>query len=151
MRSLSQLAFKQFKSICNKIGIEKIKEYALEYNLFGGKAKLPKSKIGIEIIYKKRYSSAFNTFVEKELKKIGYMDIDDFLSVNVGDVNKANTVLEKEQISNEVSYLSEIIESLKELGGSAHLSEINAKILERNKLPYIKTNQNWQRQVSNSL
>ena len=49
------------------------------------------------------------------------------------------------------TYLQEIIAVLEELGGTAHLSDINAKIKERDKLPYIKTNPNWERQVSASL
>ena len=50
--------------------------------------------------------------------------------------------------NSQVTYLSEIIASLKELGGIASLSEITDQIEERDKLPYIKTNKAWKRNVS---
>ena len=58
---------------------------------------------------------------------------------------------EQEKISREndvkVTYLSEIIESLKELDGTATLSEIYETIQKRNLLPYINTNSNWKDNV----
>lgn len=45
------------------------------------------------------------------------------------------------------TYLSEIIESLKVLGGKAHLSDINAKMKERGKLSSIHTNPDWEKAV----
>ena len=67
--------------------------------------------------------------------------------------NKLRKTITESANSNDekASYLSEIIAVLEELGGTAHLSDINAKIEERDKLPYIKTNPNWKRQVSASL
>ena len=50
-----------------------------------------------------------------------------------------------------ITYLSEIIESLKELGGIASLNEINNQIENRDLLPYIKTNQAWKRNVSSVI
>lgn len=50
--------------------------------------------------------------------------------------------------NSQVTYLSEIIASLKELGGIASLSEITDQIEERDKLSYIKTNKAWKRNVS---
>lgn len=45
------------------------------------------------------------------------------------------------------TYLSEIIESLKALGGKAHLNDICAKMMERGKLPSIHTSSAWQSTV----
>ncbi len=50
-----------------------------------------------------------------------------------------------------VTYLSEIIESMKELGGIASLNEINNKIEERSLLGSIKSNSNWKRAVSATI
>ncbi|MGN0612450.1 MAG: AAA family ATPase [Porcipelethomonas sp.] len=50
-----------------------------------------------------------------------------------------------------VTYLSEIIESLKELGGIASLNDLNNKIQERGLLKSINTNSNWKYAVSMNL
>ena len=42
-----------------------------------------------------------------------------------------------------ITYLSEIIEALKELGGSGTLKEINQIVARRDLLPSIHTNANW--------
>ncbi len=49
--------------------------------------------------------------------------------------------------TDKVTYLSEIIESLKALGGKAHLNDINSKIKERGKLSSVHTNPDWQQAV----
>ena len=50
--------------------------------------------------------------------------------------------------NDKATYLSEIIASMKELGGIASLNEITNQIENRDILPYIKTNQAWKRNVS---
>lgn len=45
------------------------------------------------------------------------------------------------------TYLSEIIEALKALGGKAHLNDIGAEIKKRGKLPSIHTNLTWENSV----
>ena len=50
-----------------------------------------------------------------------------------------------------ITYLTEIVASLKLLGGTASLSEINSKILERGLLPAIKTNQTWRNTVRSEI
>lgn len=49
------------------------------------------------------------------------------------------------------TYLTEIIESLKALGGKAHLSEIHAMMEKRDKLQSIHTNPTWKQTVSATL
>jgi len=49
------------------------------------------------------------------------------------------------------TYLNEILEVLKLLGGKAHLNDICAAMKERNKLPSIHTNPNWRQTVSNVI
>lgn len=49
------------------------------------------------------------------------------------------------------TYLTEIIESLKVLGGKAHLSEIHAMMEKRDKLQSIHTNPTWKQTVSATL
>ena len=51
-------------------------------------------------------------------------------------------------MKNKITYLSEIIEALNHYNGIATLKEINEYILKSNKLPSIKTNKNWKRNVS---
>lgn len=50
--------------------------------------------------------------------------------------------------NDQATYLSEIIASMKELGGIASLNEITNQIENRDILTYIKTNQAWKRNVS---
>lgn len=47
-----------------------------------------------------------------------------------------------------ITYLSEIVDSLVELNGKGSLQEICDQIKKRNLLPNIKTNKNWERNVS---
>lgn len=49
---------------------------------------------------------------------------------------------------NNFTYISEIIKSLEQLGGAAHLKEINETIERNGNLPSILTNPNWTRNVS---
>lgn len=56
-----------------------------------------------------------------------------------------------ELYANKVTYLSEIIASLKELGGTAPLSKIYDTITERGMLPAINTNENWKNNVNAEL
>lgn len=51
-------------------------------------------------------------------------------------------------MKNSVTYLSEIINALKNLGGSASLKEINQYIEKRDVLVSIRNNKNWTRNVS---
>lgn len=57
-------------------------------------------------------------------------------------------IYEVEKTDEQVTYLSEIISALTDLGGSASLKEINDYIEFRNSLSSIKTNKNWKRNVS---
>ncbi|MDO4197081.1 MAG: hypothetical protein Q4D33_13155, partial [Prevotellaceae bacterium] len=50
-----------------------------------------------------------------------------------------------------VTYLSEITEALKSLGGRGHLNDIYRVMKERGKLQSILTNPAWERQVSHEL
>ena len=52
---------------------------------------------------------------------------------------------------NKVTYLSEITEALKSLGGRAHLNDICRVIKERGKLQSILTNPTWDRSVSREI
>ena len=56
-----------------------------------------------------------------------------------------------ELYANKVTYLSEIIASLRELGGTAPLSKIYDTITERGMLPAINTNENWKDNVNAEL
>ena len=47
-----------------------------------------------------------------------------------------------------ITYLSEIVNALENLGGSASLKDINSYIKTKGVLPAIRTNQNWERNVS---
>ena len=42
-----------------------------------------------------------------------------------------------------ITYLSEIVNALENLGGSASLKDINSYIKTKGVLPAIRTNQNW--------
>ena len=152
MISLSTLSYGQFKVLCDEIGLEKVLEFSKKSNLLGGQTKASKKdkRPALLLVYKKAYSAALNSFVKDELKRIGYMSLEQYYSHKYP--NTQNMIIETDTSEDEkATYLSEIMAVLKELGGTGHLSEINAKIMERDKLPYIKTNPNWQRQVSASL
>ena len=155
MRTLAQLSMDQFEIICKEIGIDNVRNYVKEANLLGGNAKLSKRDrkkgVGVGTIYKKRYSASLSTFIEKEIKKREYKDIDDFLIIKSDNTTDTKNDSETDSISNNVSYLSEIITALKELGGTAHLSDINSKIEERGILPALKTNPTWKNTVRSEI
>ena len=52
---------------------------------------------------------------------------------------------------NEISYLSEIIAALEELGGSGSLIDIYGIVAERNLLPSIRTNPKWRNNISATI
>ena len=51
----------------------------------------------------------------------------------------------------DTSYLAEIIRALKQLGGAGSLKEINSVIKQNGTMPYIKSNHNWERNVSATI
>ncbi|MBO4866149.1 MAG: AAA family ATPase [Ruminococcus sp.] len=65
-----------------------------------------------------------------------WKDFDSIKNSNTG--NKQNQ---------KISYLSEIVNALKQLGGTASLSEINNSIQQRDLLPGLKTNSSWKNSV----
>lgn len=95
---------------------------------------------------KKRWAPSFNsTFVQVPSGDLGQFEKDilnPYFKRDLKDINMESVSTEK------ATYKSEIISSLKELGGIASLSEINNRIEERNALDGIKKNLNWKRTVS---
>lgn len=72
---------------------------------------------------------------------------DDFLSSPFW----ADRYFPNDDENTKVTYLSEIIASLKKLGGTASLSEINDEIEDRDKLLNIKTNPTWKNTVRSEI
>lgn len=98
---------------------------------------------GQKKVWTPSYDSTFKSVDSDELPLFEKEILIPFFDITLED-------LEKKQ-NKKVTYLSEIIASLKELGGIAHIKEINRKIEDRNLLPSLRTNPNWKRVVSTTI